>query len=183
MNSLGKQTAAGSNSNLTAIRLMLAIAIILAHALPISLGLGGEATGDPLGIWKRLEAFGVVAVNLFFFISGMSITASWLRSKSMQDFFMKRVLRIYPGFIVAVGFSGALIWTFCPEFRAGAGNGISWLNTFVRDLLFLSSKSLGWKGTFAGNPYPDAANGSLWTIVKEFSLLLACSGDWTVVPV
>lgn len=179
MTSLGIQIAANKGNNLNAIRLLLALAVILSHSFPVSLGLGGESKGEPLYTWThQQESFGSVAVNLFFLISGMLITASWLRSASMQDFLMKRVLRIYPGFIVAVGFSGILVWMLCPEFRADVGHGISWSYLMLKDWIFLTDTSLNWPGTFAKNPLSNAANGSLWTIQKEFLcyLLVAIIG-------
>ena len=178
MTSLGDKIATSKTNNLNAIRLILALAVIVSHSFPLSLGPGGEEKGEPLVSWTHQESAGTVAVNLFFLISGMLITASWLRSRSMQDYLMKRVLRIYPGFIVAVGFSGAIIWMLCPEFRANAGHGISWTLLMLRDWLFLTSASLGRKGIFAGNPFPNIANGSLWTIEAEFRcyLLVAVIG-------
>ncbi len=121
------------------------------------------------------ESFGSCAVNLFFLLSGMLITASWLRSRSMQDFLMKRVLRIYPGYIVAVGLTGLAIWLLCPEFRAAMGRRI-WLEMLLKDWLTLSSNSTNWHGIFAQNPYPDVGNGSLWTIQKEFLCYLLAAG-------
>ena len=162
-----------AGNNLNAIRLALALAVILSHSFPLSLGAGGEAKGDPLYALTQMESCGGVAVNLFFFISGMLITASWLNSKSMQHYLMKRVLRIYPGYIVATAFSGLLIWLFCPEFRAHAGHGISWAIMMANDWVRLDQKSLGWEGVFSGNPLPQCANGSLWTIPLEFSCYMS----------
>jgi peptidoglycan/LPS O-acetylase OafA/YrhL len=179
MTSLGNQIASDRSNNLNAIRLMLALAVVLSHAFPLTLGWGGETKGEPLAaLTHQQESFGYVAVNLFFLISGFLITASWLRSKSMQDYLMKRILRIYPGFIVAVGFSAAMVWIFCPEFRAGVGHGISWGLVMIKDWVFLTNSSIWRPGIFAQNPLPVAANGSLWTIPIEFScyLLVALIG-------
>src|ERR1700687_1107473 len=71
-------------NNLNAVRLVLAGMVMLAHGFALSYG---SADSEPL---KRLtrgqENCGAIAVNLFFLISGMLITASWFRSKSMNDF-------------------------------------------------------------------------------------------------
>ncbi|MGC9944436.1 MAG: acyltransferase [Verrucomicrobiota bacterium] len=173
MVSLGKQIETSRVNNLNAIRLMLALAVIVCHAYVLSLGWEngweGKSNVEPLNILTHhQEQLGSVAVDLFFFISGMLITASWLRSKSMQEFLMKRVLRIYPGFIVAVAFSGAVVLVFCPDFRAGIGHGISWMLEMIKDWTFLSNNSLQGRNIFAGNPFPNLANGSLWTIPIEF---------------
>lgn len=145
--------------------------VIFSHSFPVALG--SSRGNEPLNIWTRQQAsFGAVAVNLFFFISGLLITASWLRSKSVPDYFMKRVLRIYPGFIVAMGFSAIAIWACCPEFRA-AVHPVDWGLLFLRNLLLLDNSCLSHPGIFAGNPFPTQANTSLWTIPVEFLCYLS----------
>ncbi len=171
MNSLEAQIAGRPRNNLNLIRLLLAWLVIFSHSFPLALGNGpaGEDP-DPLNRWTHLQvSFGTMAVNCFFFISGFLITASWLRSKSVLDYCLKRVLRIYPGFIVAMGFSAALVWAFCPEFRAAVARPADWVWQWLQDLLFLNANSVSRLGVFAGNPVPQVANGSLWTISIEFS--------------
>jgi peptidoglycan/LPS O-acetylase OafA/YrhL len=171
--------AASRYNNLNVIRLFLALMVICSHAYIICYGRGEKGRGEPLYcLTHGQEALGTIAVNLFFFISGMLITASWLHSKSMQDYLIKRIIRIYPGFISALIFSGLTIWIFCPEFRAQVGHGISWSFLMISDMVFLSKESLEWKGIFANNPSPDTVNGSLWTIPKEFAcyILVAVVG-------
>src|SRR5215472_14362624 len=101
MISLKNQIASRQCNNFNIIRLSLALMVIFSHSFPVALGHGGDTRFEPLNIWTRHQASsGAVAVNSFFFISGFLITASWLRSRSVPDYFLKRVLRIYPGFIV-----------------------------------------------------------------------------------
>ena len=172
MTSLGSQMTSRKSNNLNAIRLLLALMVIFSHSFPLALGYG-DGGNEPLKFWThRQEAFGTVAVDMFFLISGFLVTASWLRSKSMQDYLMKRVLRIYPGFIVAMGLTSVLIWTFCPEFRAQVVNSYDWLVLLLQNLLFLSNSSIVNQGIFSGNPFPGMANQSLWTIPNEFSCYL-----------
>jgi peptidoglycan/LPS O-acetylase OafA/YrhL len=96
----------------------------------------------------------------------------------MKDFLMKRVLRIYPGFVVAMVLTVVTIWIVCPEFRIGAEQGIVWLRTLFTDLVSLNNHSLIRNGIFSGNPFPNYGNESLWTIQKEFAcyLLVAMLG-------
>jgi peptidoglycan/LPS O-acetylase OafA/YrhL len=176
MTSLGNQIANRKINNFNIIRLLLALAVIVSHSFPVALGPGGDTRAEPLSTWTHhQESSGGAAVNLFFLISGFLVTASWLRSKSMQDYLMKRVLRIYPGFIVAMGFSAALIWAICPEFRAVVVHPVDWLLLLLKNLLFLFSSSLCYKGIFPENPYPGVANASLWTIPLEFFCYLIVS--------
>jgi peptidoglycan/LPS O-acetylase OafA/YrhL len=174
MEKLGDKITSGAGNNLNAIRLLLALVVILSHAWPLSLG----REGDPLNLFTGNQVTGgSVAVDLFFFISGLLITASWLRSRSMQDYLMKRILRIYPAFIVAVIFTVAVVWVACPPFRPEASSA-TWLIALAKDFLFLTNKSISWPGIFPMNPIKEWANGSLWTISREFQcyLLVAVMG-------
>jgi peptidoglycan/LPS O-acetylase OafA/YrhL len=180
---LGNIINSGKDNNFNSIRLLLSLSVIISHSYPICFGAGGEAKGEPLmHLTDNQMALGSAAVNLFFVISGMLITASWLRSRSMTEYLWKRVLRIYPAFIVALFFSGIVIWVACPEFREATGRGISWSFLFLRDCIFLGDQSLGAAGVFANNPWHYNANGSLWTIPIEFQcyLLLAAFGFFCV---
>ena len=169
MTSLGSRTVSLRSNNLNAIRLFLALMVIFSHSFPLALGRAGGDHEEPLITWThQQESFGNVAVGLFFLISGLLITASWLHSQSMQDYLMKRVLRIYPGFIVAMGFSALLIWGFCPKFRSAVEHPVQWLFSLLKDLLLLTSSAICDQSIFAGNPFPNFANGSLWTIPLEF---------------
>lgn len=174
MTSLESQITSRKCNNFNIIRLLLALMVIFSHSFPVALGFGGDTRYEPLNIWTHHQASsGAVAVNSFFFISGFLITASWLRSRSVLDYLSKRVLRIYPGFIVAMLFSAALIWVCCPEFRAAVAHPMDWLRLLLQNMLWLSTSSIFWPGIFAGNPFPMAANASLWTIPVEFRCYLA----------
>jgi peptidoglycan/LPS O-acetylase OafA/YrhL len=165
----------GHQNNLNYIRLFLSVLVIFSHSFPLTLGPNNH---DPLKEFSRGQvSFGDLAVNAFFLISGMLIVASWLKSKSPQEFLLKRVLRIYPAFIVALLFSGITVWIFCPQFRSGVGNGFSWSFMLLKDCILLTYNSNSWwAGIFSSNPFPGAANGSLWTIQKEFYCYLLVIG-------
>ena len=156
-------------NNFNAVRLALAVLVIVSHAFPLSYG--SEGSEPLMRMTASQEAFGDVAVNFFFLISGMLITASWLRSKSMQNYLFKRVLRIYPGFVVAHVVSILIALTFSPALRLTAvsrGWIYSFLQAFLHDLVFLGYASLVQPAAFAANPLPMHNNGSLWTIYIEF---------------
>lgn len=89
-------------------RLSLALIVIFCHT--------GSITGlykDPnLIINNYIYTGGNLAVFIFFFISGFVITSSYLYSKSWQDFALKRILRIYPGFWVCLVIGSFLVVPF-----------------------------------------------------------------------
>ena len=160
-------------NNLNSIRLFLAIAVILSHASILSYGKEGEFRGEWLATFNSGQmTIGQAAVNLFFFLSGILITASFLKRKNLNEFLINRFLRIYPAYIASLLFTAAIIWIFCPEFRANVGRGFSWFFVFLRDCLFLDYRSVSWSGVFQNNPFPEFANASLWTIPWEFKCYL-----------
>lgn len=159
------------HNNLNAVRLVLAVLVILDHCFPLTLG----KEGDPLFVLSRHQtSFGGLAVDLFFFISGFLITASWLNCKSMNDYLRRRVLRIVPGYVVALIFSFLVAAAFAlhplADLPARLGK--------FRDIFALGYESTTGNWIFPGNPLPFEANGSLWTISREFFcyLLIAAIG-------
>jgi peptidoglycan/LPS O-acetylase OafA/YrhL len=143
------------NNSLNAIRLMLAAAVIVAHSWPV----GGYGESLVLGDWS---------VAGFFAISGFLITGSRLSSRSLLDYFWRRVLRIFPAFIAALVLTAGLA---APVWVAIAGRG-----DYDRGSAFsYVYKNLGlqihqWQidGTLIGVGFPDAWNGSAWTLFYEF---------------
>jgi len=169
MASLEDKIAERRPNNFNLMRLLLALAVIYSHSYPIALGREGEILHEPFCfLTHHLTTTGQLAVDAFFLISGFLITAIWMRSRTFVAYLMKRILRIYPGFVVAMGVSAALIWTLCPQFRATVINPWGWVISFFKNLLLLSNSSITGPGIFPGNPSPQVLNGPLWTIPVEF---------------
>ena len=86
-------------NNLDFMRFFFAVMVIFSHSFilingsnstePFWLGSNGQLTG------------GYLAVAFFFIVSEFLITQSWMNSSGIFSFFRKRILRIYPAFIVA----------------------------------------------------------------------------------
>lgn len=158
--------AESRKNNLNAVRLFLALSVLYSHCFPLALGLSAAKIPN-----FQNEA-GYVAVNLFFFISGFLITASWLRSKSMNDYLRKRVLRIYPGFVGALFVSTLLMTAVNPRGLVHETMSRQGIKAFFYDCFWLSSGSVTGPNVFPQNPFPNGANGSLWTIPIEFKCYL-----------
>lgn len=128
-------------NNIGIIRLTLASLVILWHTTSISIG--GIETGP-------------TAVYAFFLISGFLITQSWERRRSIREYLSKRVLRIYPAFLVA--------WV------------ISWWVGQVMQGIDPNYYAPGWTAFILGVP-PETTRGwgtntSMWTIAYEFRCYL-----------
>jgi len=149
-------------NNFGALRLLFASLVIFSHSPEL---IDGNASREILsGIFGTMT-FGSLAVGGFFLISGYLITASFFNSSSIKSYFIKRILRIYPGFIVA---SLVSIFVFAP--LSGGWELILKFN--VSDWLKIPAKLITlnqpWvEGAFAGVRNP-ILNGSMWTIRYEF---------------
>jgi len=164
-------------NSLNALRLLLAALVIVSHSWPLS-GHNPEPEwgGANLGTW---------AVFGFFAISGFLITRSRLSGRSTFDFYRARVLRIFPGFlvalvVVAVGFA-PLSQVFDPD---AAWHPISSVTFLLRNLL-LYPPLLGQPGiihTLANTPFPGLWDGSLWTLFWEACCYVAIGLAVSLLP-
>lgn len=151
-------------NSVNAIRLAFAIAILALHALP----LGGYMLEMPKLIFH--DTIGTYMLSGFFVISGFMITASRLASRSLRDYFWRRLLRIYPAWICSLLLVAVVL---APLSRRIEGKpGYDWSNAagFVyRNLLFVL-KQLGINGTISDVPTASVWNFSAWTLFYEFTL-------------
>lgn len=155
---------------LNAFRLLLAILVLFSHCYPV---IHGSDDGEPLQRWTGGQlTFGAVAVNAFFLISGFLIVASWLRTKSMADYFRHRILRIHPGFVVALAVSFLLALLSCPN-RGAYLHAVHWRDVFVGSVTLAFGTLDNAQQVFAHNPLAGVVNASLWTIPLEFYAYIA----------
>jgi peptidoglycan/LPS O-acetylase OafA/YrhL len=109
-------------------------------------------------------SFGEFGVDGFFLISGYLITKSFRESRSAGGYVLKRVLRIYPGYVVAY-----LLCVFAlGPFVGGQITELSGIKVLM-EIVCLGDPSM--QGVFRGTPYP-VLNGSMWTIAYEFRCYL-----------
>jgi peptidoglycan/LPS O-acetylase OafA/YrhL len=116
-------------------------------------------------------SFGKIAVDGFFLVSGYLIAKSWQQSASLRDYLTKRVLRIYPAWLVAFLLTMVVVGPLSGASMPTAGDIAI---NFARACLLLTPTL---PGSFEGLPY-TRLNGSAWTIVYEFRcyLLIAILG-------
>ncbi len=151
------------------LRLLFATLVIFVHSPEL---IDGNRTREPLTAIFGTISMAEMAVNGFFILSGYLIVQSWQHSAGFFDFLKKRVLRIYPAFIVA-----SVVCVFIVG-RLGAGN--NYFPQLDMRHLFTNAVLLAMPQTppvFAGSHYP-VVNGAMWTIAYEFRcyLLVAIVG-------
>ncbi len=117
---------------------------------------------------KTLGFFGVA---VFFILSGWLISVSWMRDPKPGRFLLKRCLRIFPALaVVILGSAFILGPTFTSlSLKEYFSSPLTW--TYLLNIPLWIHHQL--PGVFENNPYPQAINGSLWTLPVEFGLYLS----------
>ncbi len=160
---LSQAFAEGRSANLDALRLFLAAAVVVSHAWPLALGPG---TAEPLAALTG-HALGGWAVGLFFFLSGLLVTASAER-RGARAFWTARARRIVPGL------GAALLVTLGLAYASGAVAGLAEAAAWFFRALTLVSIEHRLTGAFAANSYPLVLNGPLWSLFHEVAAYAVC---------
>ncbi|WP_340317066.1 acyltransferase family protein [Rhizorhabdus argentea] len=149
------------HNNFDAIRLAMALLVVFSHSYALRFG---SEEREPLSIVTNgYYNSGEIGVWVFFIISGFLIARSHERSASNRAFMIKRVRRIYPGYLAATTICAFVITPlFAPGFAIGSGEVA---RTIGGNLLLANHFPL--PALFTANPGP-AINGSLWSIKYEF---------------
>ena len=186
----------GRENNFDFLRFLFAALVCFTHSFVLAPNGSGYREWFNFLTLKQ-SSFGTISVLAFFIISGYLITASWERSKGFVDFMKKRILRIYPGFIVACLFCLFLAAPLIAVNRAQYFRDLNWRKLGV-DLVFLNkiqpahgvsatstSDTEGQAPSSATTTSESATldpvvqlDGSLWSIKIEFEcyLLVALLG-------
>lgn len=169
------------NNNMGVLHMLGAIFVMLGHQCAL-LGIP-----VPVIMGSPIHAIGV---KVIFLISGYLITKSiWKineinigggRVKTSRIYFMKRISRIYPEYIVCLLVSILIIGPLCTalSFIEYFNSWHIWIGYFFNNIrLYIS---YGLPEVFMSNPYPGAVNGSLWTIPVEIVLYVVL---WLIVVI
>jgi peptidoglycan/LPS O-acetylase OafA/YrhL len=147
-------------NNFDVLRLLAASFVLYSHSYALTAH--GEPFGDVSG-WS----FGQVGVVMFFAMSGFLIAKSWSEQPHLAPFVVKRGLRLIPALVVAVSvtvFVVGPLFTVLP-LSSYFADPTTWF--YLVRCSFLITIFGRLPGVFATNPYPDAVNGSLWTLPVE----------------
>lgn len=157
---------AGRRNNFDALRLAAAVLVIFGHSFAIT---SGTLADEPLWRFSRQQFHsGMLAVRIFFIISGFLIAASYLRLGRLGDFARNRALRIFPGLVAAVLVTVLVIGPLATSLPLGDyfrdPRTVAYFKTLT---LRLHGANDRLPGVFEGNPLAASVNGSLWTLFYE----------------
>lgn len=147
--------------NFDAIRLIAALIVVYGHAFPLS----GLASPSILG-----NEVQTLAVKVFFTISGYLVIESWRRDPSPYRYLWRRCLRIFPGLVVCILLTAFILgplvtWLPLKQYFAN-----EWVLRYMGNMVLFPSYAL--PGVFDKIAYPNAVNGSLWSLPVEFAMYL-----------
>src|SRR5581483_1550015 len=104
-----------SHNNFDLIRLIAALMVVFGHSFDLFKSYGYH---DPVNAAVH-ESPGTLAVYIFFFLSGIFITQSFLNKKNHLSFARMRLFRIWPGLIVCTLFTVFIIGTTLTDLPIG----------------------------------------------------------------
>ncbi|CAE6882682.1 acyltransferase family protein [Paraburkholderia domus] len=147
--------------NFDAIRLIAALIVLYGHAFPL--------TGT-----TSLAIFGnsiqTIAVKVFFVISGYLVIESWRRDPSPFRYLSRRCLRIFPGLVVVILLSTFVLGPVVTTLPLAEYFKSPLLSGYLQNIILKPSYAL--PGVFTQITYPNAVNGSLWSLPVEFAMYL-----------
>jgi peptidoglycan/LPS O-acetylase OafA/YrhL len=145
------------------IRLAMAIAVLFSHSYWFT---SGSKIADPL-VRLTGHSIGEHAVQVFFFLSGILVTQSLLRSGSVLNYAVARALRIFPALIACVLLTAFVLgpmFTHAGLLHYFTGRE---LPLYVLKTVLLVTGSAPLPHLFQNQALPDLVNVSLWTLKYE----------------
>lgn len=156
------EASTSHRNNFGLLRLVFAMCVLVSHSFEL---VDGNRSREPLTQLFGTLSFGELGVDGFFLVSGYLITQSFSNSTSLFSYLWKRVLRIYPAFVVVYCLCILVVGPL-------SGADMKTLGGISRIFYILLLQPPWLAGAFADLHYP-ALNGSMWTIAYEFRCYLA----------
>jgi peptidoglycan/LPS O-acetylase OafA/YrhL len=100
------------NKQMDWLRILFATMVLFSHAYEIPTG--DRETEFLSRITQRYLTFGDLGVDGFFLLSGFLIVRSWQYNPDPLNYLRKRILRIVPGYLVAVFLSTIAVGFLAP---------------------------------------------------------------------
>lgn len=177
------------NNNLDIFRVIAACMVIYGHAYALVPHSSKET--DFIARLLKFDYSGSLAVNIFFFLSGLVVTNSLLSKRSPIDFIIARAFRIWPALIFTVVVTATIIGPIVTTLPIDQYFQDPATFKYVTNNITMSiTHTL--PGVFESNYFKSAVNGSLWTIPYEiaaytallaFFMLGASKSKWIAISI
>jgi peptidoglycan/LPS O-acetylase OafA/YrhL len=152
-------------NNFDLLRLCAALAVMFGHSFWVQ---PAHHRTEPILKYTGLEYSGSLAVFTFFLISGMLVSASYDRQKSIARFVVLRLVRIFPALIACVFVTAFLLY---PLFSSRGFDASEAVHYFMRNTTLFVGLQWSLPGLFEGLPL-KVVNASLWTLPIELECYL-----------
>ncbi len=159
-------------NNFSALRLMMALAVLVSHAVFLATG---QFSAEPL-VALTGYSLGQYGVQGFFILSGIVVTQSLVKRGDLVDYGRARALRIFPALIVCVLATALIVGPMFSTLGAATYFKSFAVVQYVLKTLSLSTGSAQLPGLFVTNPASGVVNQSLWTLKYEVACYLLLAG-------
>lgn len=144
------------------VRLFAATLVLITHAYVFFEGynpsLLGQFTLGQIGVW------------MFFAVSGYLVSTSWRIDPHIIRFLLRRSLRIFPALFICVLFTALILGPLVTSLNLKNYffSSTTW-KYFTNSALYIT---YALPGVFEQNRFPNAVNGSLWSLPAEYFMYL-----------
>jgi peptidoglycan/LPS O-acetylase OafA/YrhL len=153
------------NNNFDLIRLVAALLVIFGHSFSVFMKNGHE---EPISLFIKSEYSGSIAVYIFFFLSGIFITSSFINSTTLVRFLLMRFFRLWPALIVCILLTVFIIGPICTNIPlAEYFKSTQTWKYLIKNLTMLPDSEMKLSGVFDKNHFTEGVNASLWTLPTE----------------
>ena len=160
------------NNNMDLVRIIVASMVIWSHSFP--------AGTDPIAKFVKIIGVGNLAVNIFFFISGLLVTNSILKKKSGSKYLIARCFRLFPALILLLIVTTFIMGPILSNIpiKDYFSNIETWYYLFS-NLILAPLYHLPGVQNISGVPFE--LNGTLWTLPFEFGCYLFLLGAFYLI--
>jgi peptidoglycan/LPS O-acetylase OafA/YrhL len=173
------QHLSSHRNNFALLRLFAAWLVLFGHSYPLVLATPEHPhITDPisqffyayLGFGQSLSGMGVC---LFFFVSGLLVTKSYVQRDNARAFLRSRAARIFPALLVNLLFCALVIGAIATTLPLNTYLFHSGIHQFITHNLLLWQIQFELPAVFQTLPW-QSVNGSLWTLPLEVRMYLWC---------
>jgi len=156
------------NNNFDLVRVLCASFVIFGHSYRVNPIPGQE------GFVRAFTGFtysSALAVKIFFFISGMLVTNSLLRRRSVSVFALSRFFRVFPALWLVVVVTAFVIGPIVSRLSLSEYFANGQVYKYVYGNMLMSTQHF-LPGVFEKHPWGHYVNSSLWTLRVEIKCYL-----------